>query len=448
LIIASDLAFVYITLFVVIPIWANPKSPRAWLSLLVLLMLAIVMVVVGYTYPVAAYLVKPFLGFSGAVVLLVVAIFLGVPLVFCRHRFAPGKDGRWKLGICLPFLTAFAIYLIGASLKAGSIVQRDRSYDEDCYGSGYDETGFHLGTIEVAVPPPHIHNPGRLEEPLNFCVWRLDAAPGKHIVVLGPPKQVSESKAFFDELQEAAQHAPKKNQAFVFIHGYDTSFDLAARKTAQICVDLKCQYVGIFYSWPSQGREVDYGKDHTMADRTPVHLKDILSSLISQAELDRVHLIAHSMGNDVLTKALKDLQEEMNVENSPLREIVLAAPDLDAVKFQQQTLPWLVNKKNRRVTLYASSKDDALIASHQYNGDYRVGDTTGGLFPFQDIDSIDASTLDKKVNENGHSYISEDPFVLEDLYWLLEGKSAQNRFYLRSAFRNQIPYYEFRRVKR
>ena len=42
-----------------------------------------------------------------------------------------------------------------------------------------------------------------------------------------------------------------RSEAFIFIHGHDTSFDDAARRTAQLAVDIDMRHGGVFYSWPA-----------------------------------------------------------------------------------------------------------------------------------------------------------------------------------------------------
>ena len=52
-----------------------------------------------------------------------------------------------------------------------------------------------------------------------------------------------------------------KDHALVFVHGYDTSFDNALYRTAQIAYDLRFDGAPFLYSWPSGGAVVSYPYD-------------------------------------------------------------------------------------------------------------------------------------------------------------------------------------------
>ena len=53
-----------------------------------------------------------------------------------------------------------------------------------------------------------------------------------------------------------------------------------------------------------------------------------------------IHLVAHSMGNDVLTRALKELgKDALGQADCVYREVLLTAPDIDTEIFETQILP-------------------------------------------------------------------------------------------------------------
>jgi esterase/lipase superfamily enzyme len=63
-----------------------------------------------------------------------------------------------------------------------------------------------------------------------------------------------------------------KKSAFIFVHGYNVTFEDAARRTAQMSYDLSFDGAPVFYSWPSQGSLGDYLKDGSCA-KFPVKMK-------------------------------------------------------------------------------------------------------------------------------------------------------------------------------
>lgn len=99
------------------------------------------------------------------------------------------------------------------------------------------------------------------------------------------------------------------------------------------------------------------------------HLKRFLANVTEKTGAETVHVIAHSMGNRVLTRAVSELAAEKSA--SHFRNIILMAPDIDAELFRQ--LAHAMGSQPRDVTLYASSRDLALRASNTYAGYPRAG---------------------------------------------------------------------------
>jgi esterase/lipase superfamily enzyme len=70
---------------------------------------------------------------------------------------------------------------------------------------------------------------------------------------------------WFANLSASIANARTK-QAFVFIHGYNTSFSEASRRTAQIKYDLGFVGPAILFSWPSHATESLYLGDEANAE--------------------------------------------------------------------------------------------------------------------------------------------------------------------------------------
>ena len=100
---------------------------------------------------------------------------------------------------------------------------------------------------------------------------------------------------------EAAWQDRRVQEALVFIHGYNVSFENAVKRTAQIAYDLQFPGAPVCYSWPSRGGLADYTRDENQAEWTVVHLHTFLQELVQQSGAKSVHLIAHSMGNRAAT---------------------------------------------------------------------------------------------------------------------------------------------------
>jgi len=302
------------------------------------------------------------------------------------------------------------------------------------FGSGRSELRY--GVCDVSIPRDH--RMGELEAP---SVWRLEFRedPAKHVVLLDVSIQAKER--FFAELRQRVA-ASTKNNAFVFIHGYNVTFADAARRTAQITYDLGFDGAPIFYSWPSHGKTAAYTVDEANIEWTQAHLQKFLDEITSDSGAQNIYLIAHSMGNRALTRSLAALLTLKPAVASRLREVILAAPDIDAEVFRRDIAPALTQAAT--VTLYASSDDLALVASKKVHGYPRAGDAGDGLVVLKGIETIDATGVDASFLS--HSYYAETRSVLADMFYLVrESKRANQRFGLRPAQSPAGGYWEFKR---
>jgi esterase/lipase superfamily enzyme len=123
------------------------------------------------------------------------------------------------------------------------------------------------------------------------------------------------------------------------------------------------------------------------------------------------------MGNRALTAALQQIALAMGAGASAPRfhEVILTAPDIDAETFRE--LAGEILPAARRTTLYASSKDLALDASHRIHGYGRAGDTRPEIVVVPGLDSVDASEVDTSFL--GHSYFGDERSVVSDILLML-----------------------------
>src|SRR5262249_12131927 len=133
----------------------------------------------------------------------------------------------------------------------------------------------HFGTCAVTSPKSHV----------------LGALRG---LGADPPEPESEPR-FWEGL--ASELADGEKTVLVFIHGYNTAFDAAVKRTAQIGRDLKFSGVLAIFSWPSQSRSGlrNYLADGEAAEASASPLKDFLTKLTAKSGPGRVNLLAHSM---------------------------------------------------------------------------------------------------------------------------------------------------------
>jgi uncharacterized protein YjbI with pentapeptide repeats len=147
------------------------------------------------------------------------------------------------------------------------------------YGRERGEEGKELtfGRCEVSIPRDH--KMGGLESP---SIWRLEfrEEPTKHVILMTITQ--ADEKTFFHRVNVRMSRFAKR-AAFVFIHGYNVSFEDAARRTAQLSYDLGFEGAPIFYSWPSHGVTAKYVGDETAVEWTEPHLEEFLDLLCTHS---------------------------------------------------------------------------------------------------------------------------------------------------------------------
>ena len=240
------------------------------------------------------------------------------------------------MSVIFGVLTSYARY---TSPSSGQSVNVSSSSSVSYSG---ERGTLELGSCEVSIPKRH--EVGELESP---SVLRLEFSedPSRHVVLL--KVQPVPADVFYADLRSSVERSTRKS-AFVFVHGYNFSFDEAARRTAQIAYDLKFDGVPIFFSWPSQGGIWGYTIDETNVAWTVPHLRQFLTDVASQSGAKQIHLIAHSMGNRALTSAMRDLSFLPESARPKFNEVVLTAPDIDAEVFKYDIAPAVVKMASRR----------------------------------------------------------------------------------------------------
>ena len=93
--------------------------------------------------------------------------------------------------------------------------------------------------------------------------------------------------------------------ALVFVHGFNVSFDEALQRAAQLRRDLNYDSALFVFSWPSRGSMWRYGTDLDSAAAAAKSLAEFLAAVEHATGAEKIHLVAHSMGNRVLLPALK-----------------------------------------------------------------------------------------------------------------------------------------------
>ena len=146
---------------------------------------------------------------------------------------------------------------------------------------------------------------------LHVSLYSEKEDPAKHFTVgmLSPlPRDefVRESDA---QLAKAVRY---KDQVFIFVHGFNTSFDDALYRTAQLAYDMEFDGVPYLFSWPSMASATEYLYDRDSADGSQRYFIEFLDLVAKKTKAKRVHIIAHSMGTRPLIAAIANAARQKN----------------------------------------------------------------------------------------------------------------------------------------
>jgi esterase/lipase superfamily enzyme len=281
------------------------------------------------------------------------------------------------------------------------------------------ELGRALVTVPKSHQVPNIERPFAIRIPyFQVTVYEAAEDPRQHFTIRD--MAVLTRAQFLDLARErVAGSSAFRDQAILFVHGYNTGFDYALYRTAQMAYDLRFDGSAFLYSWPSGGDFTSYGDDRESSAQTEPYLRQFIELVVRDTGAKSVSVIAHSMGNLPLLRVMDALGPSLPV-GVRLNQIILAAPDVDRDVFTNLTAN--IRQYGRGVTLYCSSNDRAMTAARRVAGGVpRAGDVPGeGPLLVDGIDTIDISQTSTEYLALNHSTYAEKDALLNDIGLLLQ----------------------------
>jgi esterase/lipase superfamily enzyme len=223
------------------------------------------------------------------------------------------------------------------------------------------------------------------------------------------------SEAFSAALARRSPGSTGARRALVFVHGYNTRFDEAVFRGAQIALDLNVNAVPVLFSWPSRGELVDYPYDRDSAAFSRDAFERTLRLLAKDRAIVGIDIFAHSMGNWVTMETLRQLAIANDDAVRPkLGTVVMAAPDIDFDVFRTQVER--IGPLKSKLVLYTSTDDRALALSQfLFGGKPRVGNS-GDLEAFRAL-GVEAHDLSNVAASSGtrHNKAFGDPQTIASI---------------------------------
>jgi esterase/lipase superfamily enzyme len=286
--------------------------------------------------------------------------------------------------------------------------------------TGERDQVFNFADISVSIPPDSVRKIGDVQMSSSDV-----GDPSKEFVALRLDK-LDRAQAL-DRLNARLAHTPGR-QVLVFVHGFNTRFGEAVFRMAQIVHDSRITAAPILFTWPSRGELLSYAYDRDSANYSRDALELLLQGLQKDPAVGEINVLAHSMGNWVTLEALRQMAIRDKRLAPKIRNVILAAPDVDVDVFRRQ----IAEMGDRRppFTIFVSRDDEALAASEKIWGDRpRVGAVDPEQEPYKSMfeaDHITVVDLTAIKTDDGlkHSKFAESPAVVQSIgARLAEGQS-------------------------
>ncbi len=280
--------------------------------------------------------------------------------------------------------------------------KRDKRYKLQRSFTGRRSNELTYGLAHVSMPKTHV--PGNLEGPSR---WRREKAdPNRHVLVMS--LDVLDKGGFVASANQSLANA-EQDEALVYIHGYNVSFGGALRLTAQIATDIGFKGLAITYSWPSFTKTLRYLGDEANIKHGQTFFDEFLEMIVKDLNVSKIHLLAHSMGNRLLTQGMSTISQE--ALSGKLGQVIFASPDVDKGIFAQRAKKYA--GKAERYTLYINESDLALELSQFLHGFARAGERDEDPLVVDPVETIDATNIDSSFL--GHNFYQRNQTVLGDI---------------------------------
>lgn len=262
-------------------------------------------------------------------------------------------------------------------------------------------------------------HPDRVGKRLNQDAFRRavefvpDATPDTYEGVLDADEADLEGsqllfRALYDDMANAGRD---EGDTLVVIHGFNYAWtDSLAHllRLIQVYVDSAANPVSqiVYFSWPSAGLSTRYPTDQAVARPSGQQLGRVFTRMLQfyretfrcprpgpvptppdadpappAARADahrfcgrRIHLAAHSMGNQVLEEFMRAVREYRDLRASVFGEVLLLNPDADWTALEPGRPLSALPEYADRIHLYNHHGDDALLISETTkNNEKRLG---------------------------------------------------------------------------
>jgi esterase/lipase superfamily enzyme len=245
---------------------------------------------------------------------------------------------------------------------------------------------FRIATLDLHPTDPKRDRPEVV--PDEFVESYADLAPE------APLDRVFGSRRMFVDLYRRMSAAPAgKGDTLVFLHGFQYSLPASLehiRKLHEIYLEPEDSPIAnlVYFSWPSCGEVTEYKDDQEDAvesgrllgrlfRKTRQFFVEFFGDKVDRRNVfcgHRIHLAAHSMGNQVLTHLIREMNDHPQPAFSLFGEVLLLNADADWNVFEPGQPLHRLPEYCERTHIYNHYSDNALwISQHTKNFMKRLG---------------------------------------------------------------------------
>jgi esterase/lipase superfamily enzyme len=285
---------------------------------------------------------------------------------------------------------------------------RMRAEDPKEFFSGNRDPQLSFAEFTVSIPPEASRATGEVQWPRS-----VPGNPATDFVTLKADViDRAQAAAWF---RRTVRKVPQR-RVLVFIHGFNNRFDDAVFRFAQIVHDAGTPVVPVLFTWPSRGSILAYGYDRESNTFSRNALEATLRTIARDPDVGEISILAHSMGNMVTLEALRQMAIRDGRVTPKIRNVLLAAPDVDVDLFRESILD--MGRQRPGFTLFVSQDDRALAVSRRLWGDaVRLGAIDPEQEPYRtNLEKAGITVLNLSKLRTGdplnHSKFAQSPEVV------------------------------------
>jgi esterase/lipase superfamily enzyme len=238
--------------------------------------------------------------------------------------------------------------------------------------------GLDFADIVVSIPPAGARQPGEVTLPSS-----LPANPERDFAILRADRMdLAQAKANFD----ARIRRTPGRRVLIFVHGFNTRFEEAVYRFAQIVHDARVDVAPVLFTWPSGGNVTDYVYDRDSAVYSRDAFEVLLQALVKDPNVASISILAHSMGNYLAIESLRQMSIRDRGLSPKIRDVMLASPDIDVDVFRRQIAEIDAGPRPAQFTLFIARDDRALgLSSFLARDSTRLGSLDPNKEPYRSI---------------------------------------------------------------